>query len=255
MIYEMYATLIQMDIKWADRAANQASVRKAIETGVAQNPDSDLYVLPEMFSTGYAANPAEVAERDNSSLDMMQELSDRHNIAVCGSVAVEVDGEYYNRQYFTRPGMPVVYYDKHHLFSYSGENLHYAAGESRVVVEWKGVRFRLLTCYDLRFPLWCRNHDDYDVAIVVASWPVSRRLSWDILLKARTIENQCYALGVNRIGEDPSCIYNGGTAGIHPYGHVLGQCEDDKSGMTTIFIDMPALKSFREKFPVLMDRD
>ena len=162
---------------------------------------SDLYVLPEMWSTGFATEPEGIAESDGSSLNWMKQMANRLDAAVAGSIATEIDGKYYNRFYFVKPANDdndneIEYYDKHHLFTYSGEHLRYTAGERRVVVEWRGWRFLLQVCYDLRFPVFARNcaegPDAYDVALYVASWPTSRRAPWDALLRARAIENQCY---------------------------------------------------------------
>ena len=137
--------------------------------------------------------------------------------------------------------------------------LHYTAGEKRVIVEWRGVRFLLQVCYDLRFPIFARNAADgaetYDVALYVASWPITRRAPWDLLLRARAIENQAYVCGVNRIGHDPACTYNGGTCLIDDYGHTLQACPDDTESSITCTLDLDQLRAFRQKFPVLHDRD
>jgi predicted amidohydrolase len=153
-----------------------------------------------------------------------------------------------------RPGEQPVFYDKHHLFTYGGEHHRYTAGQERVVVEWRGVRFLLRVCYDLRFPIWARNCEDYDAAIYVASWPTPRVEAWRTLLKARAIENQCYILGVNRGGNDPACQYCGGTAFIDPYGQAT-ECPDNEATHITAEIDMDRLHNFRLKFLVLKDRD
>ena len=251
----MKITLLQQDIAWADPAANQRRTEQAILAA----PGSDLYVLPEMWSTGFATQPEGRAERDGQSLAWMQGMADRLDAALAGSVATEVNGKFYNRFYFVRPGQEAVWYDKHHLFTYGGEHHRYTSGEKRVVVEWRGVSFLLQVCYDLRFPIFARNEADgpmaYDVVLYVASWPSVRRLPWDALLRARAIENQCYVCGVNRIGTDPNCQYNGGTALIDPYGKTLEACPDDTVAAITAEVDMERLRAFREKFPVLRDRD
>lgn len=251
----MKITLLQQNIAWADPEANWQQTEQAILAA----PGSDLYVLPEMWSTGFATQPEGIAERDGRSLAWMQGMADRLDAALAGSIATEVDGKFYNRFYFVRPGQEAVWYDKHHLFTYGGEHHRYTSGEERVVVEWRDVRFLLQVCYDLRFPVFARNEADgpgaYDVALYVASWPSVRRLPWDALLRARAIENQCYVCGVNRIGTDPACQYNGGTALIDPYGKTLDACPDDTVAAITAEVDMERLQAFREKFPVLYDRD
>lgn len=249
----MKVTLLQQDIAWADPKSNIAAARKAI----LANGGSDLYILPEMWSTGFTTIPDGIAESDDSeSLHFMLEMARESRAAICGSLAVKSseDGTYRNRFYFVKPDGSVAFYDKHHLFTYSGEHLSYHPGNERVTVEWKGIRFRLLVCYDLRFPQWARNQEDYDVLIYVASWPTSRVEAWKTLLKARAIENQCYVLGVNRVGADPSCEYCGGTSFVDPYGFAE-LCPDGEVSAITREIDLPALEAFREKFPVLKDRD
>lgn len=234
--------------------------QEAAERAIVAAPKSDLYVLPEMWSTGFATEPKDVAETDGASLCFMKQMANRMDAAIAGSIATEEDGKFYNRFYFVKPGEDCpAYYDKHHLFTYSGEHLRYTAGKERVVVEWRGVRFLLQVCYDLRFPIFARNAaegpDAYDVALYVASWPTSRRAPWDVLLRARAIENQCYVCGVDRVGNDPACKYNGGTAIIDAYGRTVAACPDGEVSVITTEIDMSALNAFRKKFPVLGDRD
>ncbi len=214
----------------------------------------------------------------------MQRMADKLDAAVCGSIAVKAqDGSYRNRLYFVKPAYPqpllkgkgeiksvpwlpptfgsgedlgeaVQWYDKHHLFSYGGETEHYTPGQERVTVEWRGVRFRLSICYDLRFPLWLRNRDDYDVLICVASWPSVRMHAWNVLLAARAIENQSFVLGVNRIGRDPYCEYSGGTCVVDPFGFSTA-CPEGEACILTQTLDLRRQKSFREKFPVLREMD
>lgn len=249
----MRVVLFQMDIAWADSARNWARLDEAI----ARHPGADLYVLPEMFSTGFATQPQGIAEESPcATLDWMKRKAAETGAALYGSVALHEDGRYYNRGYFVKPDGEVSVYNKHHLFTHGGEHEHFTAGQSRTVVEWKGVRFLLSVCYDLRFPVWLRCKDDYDVIICVANWPTPRQMNFDILLRARAIENQCYVLGVNRVGTDgPGLDYTGGTALIHPFGQVLERCEDRTEGEIDAELDMTPLVSGRERFPVLADAD
>jgi len=246
-------TVLQTDIKWADPEANHIHASEMIKQ---IGEDVDLIVLPEMFSTGFATQPDGIAERDASlSLKWMQQTANKTNSAIVASVATETeDGKMANRMFFVKPGGETAYYDKHHLFTYGGENKRYTRGESRKVVEWRGMRFLLQVCYDLRFPVFSRNTGDYDAIIYVASWPTSRVNAWSTLLKARAIENQCYVIGVNRVGTDPQCIYPGASAIIDPYGNLLAEGNDKER---TLFanLDMDSLNKYREKFPVLDDRD
>lgn len=171
------------------------------------------------------------------------------------SISHQPSSIYRNRFYFVRPDGSVAHYDKHHLFSYGGEQQHYTAGQERVVVEWGGIRFLLQVCYDLRFPVWSRNRADYDCTLYVASWPTSRQAAWTTLLHARAIENQCYVLGANRVGTDPACTYSGGSVIIDPYGRDLAACPCNEECAAVAELDMDALRAFRKKFPVLNDRD
>ncbi len=249
----MKITVIQHDIAWLDKAANLERVGRVI----AGCGTTDLIVLPEMFSTGFCMDAAAVAEPagNGAALKWMLRVAEEKNAAVAGSVAVESGGAFFNRMYFVEPDGTVEYCDKRHLFSYSGENLHYSSGTERKVVEFRGVRVLLQICYDLRFPVWSRNCGDYDLAVYVASWPVNRIAVWDLLLKARAVENQCYVVGANRVGEDPICRYTGNSAIIHPYGRPLAELREGEAGCITADIDMEWLRGFREKFPSLHDAD
>ena len=283
----MTVTLVQMDIAWGDAKTN----REAAEKAILSAEKSDLYVLPEMWNTGFDIEPEGIAEclfpqedgekenKGSETLLWMQRMADKLDAAVAGSIAVRLpDGSYRNRLYFVTPGTtpnlpprkeafrcqsPSLlggeaegggWYDKHHLFTYGNEHLHYTPGNERVTVEWRGVRFRLSTCYDLRFPLWLRYRGDYDALICVASWPSVRMLAWRVLLQARAIENQCYVLGVNRVGSDPACQYSGGTAFVNPYGEMTA-CPEGEAAVLTQTIDMEHLRTFRRKFPVLKEAD
>ena len=248
----MKISIIQTDIKWADPQANITAADAAVDSA----PGSDLYVLPEMFSTGFCTRPEGVAEpSDGSTLAWMKCKAAATGAALAGSVAVCEDGKYYNRFYFVKPDGSVTKYDKKHLFTYGGEHEHFTAGSERVVVEWKGVRILLEICYDLRFPIWSRNRGDYDMIIYVASWPTPRVEAWKSLLTARAIENQCYVAGVNRVGTDPGNEYSGGSRVIDPYGHIMAQCADGKGEVVSAEVDMNMLEAFRGKFPVLDDAD
>ena len=247
----MKIALIQTEIVWGSPEANIA----VMDTLIDHAGNADLYVLPEMFSTGFVMQPENYAEKQGLSLKWMQGKARQTDAAVCGSLAVADGDKFYNRFYFVKPDGSVAVYNKRHLFTYSGEHEHYQQGNGRTVVEWRGGRILLQVCYDLRFPVFSRNHKDYDLALYVASWPESRRMVWDILLKARAIENQCYVAGVNRVGDDQKCHYNGGTAIISPYGNVVSAAADNETYVVVATLDMEKLKAFREKFPVLDDAD
>ena len=271
----MTVALVQMDIAWGDTRANIRTAERLMLSAAR----SDLYVLPEMWNTGVNPDPRSLPPAP-CPLQWMQQMADRLDAAVAGSMAVSLpDGTYRNRLYFARPApspeeegresncqpcqqsLPPrgevwrgAFYDKHHLFSYGGETEHFTPGGEQVTVEWRGVRFRLSVCYDLRFPLWLRNRDDYDALICVASWPSVRMHAWKVLLQARAIENQCYVLGVNRIGRDPYCDYSGGTSLVDPFGQPTS-CPDHEACVLTQTLDLKRLRSFRRKFPVLEEMD
>lgn len=249
----MKISLMQPDIVWADPEANRAKLEEVM-WGLDR---SDLYVLPEMFSTGFVTEPAGIVESDGQTLQWMLRMAQELKGAVCGSVAIEEGGQYFNRFYFVKPNGDVASYDKHHLFTYADEHRRYTPGDERVVVEFRGVRFLLQVCYDLRFPVFSRNNEKipYDCAIYVASWPTSRQAVWDTLLHARAIENQCYVAGVNRVGQDESGRYCGGTLLVDPYGNTAAACPLDEDCAITVELDLQHLRDFRRKFPVLKDAD
>ena len=248
----MKITILQRDIEWANPSVNINRADEAID----RNPGSDIYVLPEMFSTGFCTNPEGIAESDNSeTLQWLKRKAAAIDAAIAGSVAVTKDGKFYNRFYFVKPDGSVTHYDKKHLFTYGGEHKRFTAGNERVVVEFRGVRILLEICYDLRFPVWARNRGDYDMIIYVASWPTPRVSALSALLVARAIENQCYVAGVNRVGNDPACQYCGGSVVIDPYGKTIAACTDNLECEATATIDIEALQAFRAKFPVLNDAD
>lgn len=248
----MKVIILQTDICWADPEENLKRADKMMDAC----PGADLYVLPEMFSTGFCTRPEGVAEpAGHGSLEWMKRKAAAGNCAVAGSIATEDGGKYYNRFYFVCPDGTVTWYDKKHLFTYGGEHKRYTPGNERVIVAFRGVRFLLQVCYDLRFPVWSRNRKDYDAILYVASWPAPRVDAWKTLLRARAIENQCYVVAVNRVGKDPECDYCGGSAVIDPYGRTLAACEDGKAEFAGAEIDMEQLEAFRKKFPVLDDAD
>lgn len=249
----MKISLVQMNLAWCDTAENLRHAEQLISSA----PGADVYVLPEMFTTGFCMEPQRIAEpMEGPSLMWMRRVAAKTNAAIVGSVATTApEGGYKNRMYFVEPDGQVTHYDKRHLFSYSGEDKHYEAGADRVIVEFRGVRFFLQVCYDLRFPVFGRNCDDYDVALYVANWPDKRRMAWDILLRARAIENQAVVIGVNRVGDDPMCHYDGGTAAIDFFGFVAAACADSTEEVVTYEVKMDELRHYRDKFPSLADSD
>ena len=253
----MKVTLLQTDIKWGEPEEN---IRQAEEL-LLSHPGADLYVLPEMWSTGFATEPQGIAEDESESISLawMKRVSQQQNCAICGSLAIRTDvGIYRNRQYFVngRNGS-IQYYDKHHLFTYGGEKNYYQPGNMHTIVEYEGFRILLVTCYDLRFPVWSRYSNDlcYDMIICVANWPESRQNALHILTRARAIENMAYLVAVNRVGDDDYSHYRGCSCIISPIGKTLAQCKPNKPDTVSFLLDLDKLQSKRDKFKVLDDRD
>ena len=249
---KLKVALLQKNIAWGDPVKNRKNFSNAMELcGKA-----DLYILPEMFSTGFCSKSQFFAEPSgNSSLEWMKECASRFNAAIAGSIAIDEGGIHYNRFYFVKPDGATDFYDKRHLFTYGGEDNFFKGGKERRIVEYNGFRILLQVCYDLRFPVFSRNMKDYDLAVYVASWPASRAEVWSALLKARAIENQCYVIGVNRVGDDPESHYSGNSIAIDAYGHTVAACTPEKEEMVCAELDLAELEEFRKKFPVLEDRD
>ena len=248
----MKITVLQQDIVWKNIPANLRHMGELLEKA----PRSDIYLFPEMCSTGFCMQPQGVAEEVNGpTVQRMSEWAKKYDAAIAGTVMTHEDGKYYNRMYFVTPEGVLGHYDKVHLFEYSGENLVYSPGTERTIWEWRGLRIRPAICYDLRFPLFLHNDQGYDLLLISANFPESRILAWDTLVRARAIENQCYVVGVNRVGSDPNCEYNGRSVVIDPYGDEIARCATGVECEAEAEIDVAALNAFREKFPVLKDAD
>ncbi len=250
----MKTAIVQHVIRWNELEWNLQHLTSLLD----QQPGADLYVLAETFATGFLAEGS-TEQADVQWLQIfhwMQQQACRLDAAIVGSVAaVDDEGQLRNRLFFVRPDGSFDYYDKRHLFGFAGETDAYVAGERRVVTEWRGVRILLQVCYDLRFPVFSRNCGDYDAIIYVANWPASRSEVWQTLLKARALENQCYVIGVNRVGCDKACEYQGDSMVINAYGHLIASCERGKEEVAVAELNMEELQRFRWKFPVLKDAD
>jgi len=248
----MKVLLLQTDIIWQSPEENRNRAKQIIN----DSPQADLIILPEMFTTGFCTSPKGVAEKANTeTLQWMREVAQEKNAAIAGSVATEENGEYYNRFYFVKPDGKYTTYNKRHLFTFAGEDKEFAKGQERVIVEYQGFRILLQICYDLRFPVFSRNKNNYDMIIFVANWPVPRIEAWNALLRARAIENLCYVAGVNRTGKDPYCEYNGGTVLLDYLGKNIAATEFGKEESVCGIIDKDSLLNFRAGFPALNDAD
>lgn len=254
----MKIALVQTDIKWCEPQVNIAQVEALIATSDA----ADLYVLPEMWSTGFVIEAQDVSQTEEQSeaLKWMVTTAAKRNCAISGSLVISEDGKYYNRHYFVTPNGIAAKYDKRHLFRLGGETKRFTAGSDRVVVEWQGVRFLLQTCYDLRFPVFARNrvvegrNYDYDAIIYIASFPTPRMAAWRALSAARAIENECYVIAVNRTGDDIYCNYSGGSTVIDSFGDIITVAGSEEA-VVLAAIDIDTLKDRRKRFPTLRDGD
>lgn len=246
--------VIQVDLSWENSIKNRSIFSEKIEK---LQDDVDLIVLPEMFSTGFSMNAENLAEpAQGPTFQWMQKIAKDREVAVTGSLITRENNNYYNRLYFVFPDGSFKKYDKRHTFTLAKENLTYTAGKERLIVEYKGWRICPLICYDLRFPVWARNTEDYDLLIYVANWPETRIHAWDILLQARAIENMSYCVGVNRTGPDGNDYqYNGHTAVYDCLGKTLFANNREIEFMEVVTLDKTYLNETRDKLKFLQDRD
>ncbi len=239
---------LNLDISWKNKEQNYKQIEEELSS-----VEADLFLLPEMFSTGFCMEADEVADRNKETLKWMKSFAKNRNSAVAGSVSVEENGKFYNRFYFVFPDESFEYYDKRHLFSYSGEDKIYTAGTERKIIDYKGFRILLQVCFDLRFPVFARNQDDYDAMLYVANWPKSRVDAWKSLLKARSIENQAFLFGLNRIGTDGYNLeYEESSLVYFPDGREISE---RKNNLIITEWNLQELKEYRNKFPFLNERD
>lgn len=239
---------LNQDIIWKNIHANFNLIEEKFE-----NQEADLFLLPEMFSTGFCMKPDEIADENEESLTWMKSFAKSKNAAIAGSVSVKDRENFYNRFYFVKPDGSFHFYDKKHLFTYSGEDKVYTAGTKKVIVEFKEFRILLQVCFDARFPVFSRNRKDYDVILYVANWPVNRVLAWETLTKARAIENQAYVFALNRIGVDGNklkypesshCFFADGTDVSKKVGDLV-----------IAELSLERLQQFRQDYPFLEDAD
>ncbi len=250
----LHVAAIQTNLFWEDSIANLAMLEEKIAT-ISQ--PIDLIVLPEMFTTGFTMNPMTFSEPMNfTTFKWLKQMAAQSGAAITGSFAVKDGQRYYNRLLFMLPDGSYMSYDKRHLFRMGGEDKVYEAGQKKIIVSFKGFHICPLICYDLRFPVWSRNVNlEYDILIYVANWPAARRNVWNTLLKARAIENQCYVVGVNRIGEDGNGLPHAGDSCFIDYkGEPTATMLNEEGIIYTTFEKKP-LDDFREKFPAYLDAD
>jgi len=250
---DLKITLLQSFLLWEDQQGNLDAFAQKIEgLGTGQ----DLIVLPEMFTTGFSMKASQLHEQmDGPSIQWMRGQAIKSSSVIAGSLIIKENGNFYNRLIWMKPDGTYDQYDKRHLFRLANEQDHYTAGKKRKIVELNGWRINLNICYDLRFPVWSRNQDDHDILLNVANWPAKRSLPWKTLLRARAIENMCYVLGLNRVGNDGNDFYHSGdSAIIHPSGETIASCSDEEK-IINATISLTELTQFRERFQFYKDRD
>lgn len=251
--------LYPQNIVWGDKAANLQSVISLCEH---LHPDTDLLVLPEMFSTGFQTARERdtirpMAERNSGkTIDTIKALARTYRIAIAGSFIADTGGLLFNRAFFIEPSGEETFADKRHLFTMAGEQKVFSPGQSRLLVRYRGWNIAMIVCYDIRFPVWCRNvNNEYDLLLAVANWPVARVSAWKTLLDARAIENEAYVCGVDCKGiDDHGYEYDGASAIIDFKGKHIG-VPNDELGIICASLDYERLQAFRQKFPAWQDAD
>lgn len=257
-------TIIQTALAWENKAENLAMLEQKIN---AITEKTEVVVLPEMFSTGFSMKPELLAETmQGETVAWMKRVAQQKRVILTGSVIIEEGGHYYNRLIWMLPNGASGHYDKRHLFAYAGEDNHYSQGSKRLIAQVKGWRINLQVCYDLRFPVWARQQSqvasadgqeglEYDLLLYVANWPERRSHAWKTLLQARAIENQCFVVGVNRVGNDGNNIYHSGDSMvIDPLGEALFHQAHDET-VFTITLEKEKLEEVRTRFPFWKDGD
>jgi predicted amidohydrolase len=246
--------VFQFDLVWENPMEN----RKKIDEWLPKlNGKADVVFFPEMFTTGFSMDVSGLAEpMDGETVSWMKERSAEYRTALCGSLIICENGQFFNRLLFVEPSGKVHIYNKRHLFKMGNENLNFVRGSERIIVDYKGWRICPMICYDLRFPVWARNRKDYDILVYTANWPQARNEVWNTLLRARAIENQAYVVGANRVGVDGNHIsYSGSSQLINPRGVLLSEIGNHQKGIVSAGFSYSELIKFRTEFPALNDVD
>ena len=249
----MKIALFQTKLAWQNPEINRTFIE---EYFLNEDEPFDLFVLPEMFTSGFTMNPSTVAETmEGETMAWLKDLAKKKTCAITGSLVIKEDENFYNRMVFVFPSGEVQFYNKRHLFTLAGEDKVYTKGTEKVIVNYNNWNICLQICYDLRFPVFARNVENYDLLLYVANWPKPRINAWDVLLKARAIENMCYTIGVNRIGEDANKLeYPGHSQAFDYLGNQMVDCEDEL-GVFIFELDKSSQNEARAKFNFLNDKD
>lgn len=260
-MHNLTITMLQMDLQWEHPVGNLNHATALLKAHFQDDFDegdanTDLIILPEMFNTGFTMNATDNAESmDGNTVAWMQKLAVEYDATICGSLIIRENDSNYNRMVWAQPDGTTGFYDKRHLFHMGGEDQGYAAGQERKIFNIGEWRIFPLICYDLRFPVWSRGLNEFDLMIYVANWPATRQSSWDILLPARAVENQCYVAGVNRIGVDGNeVIYTGGSMALDFLGRTV-KCSGIDEGAVSTTLKGATLDRYRNKFPAWKDGD
>lgn len=253
-LQQLQVALIQTDLEWENPAKNRLQIEKQI---LAITEPHQLIVLPEMFTSGFTMNVDPVAETmDGDTIIWIKKTAATVNSAIMGSLIIKEGSKYFNRLVFVTPEGQVQTYDKRHLFTLAGEERIFTAGNNKLIIEYKGWRICPLICYDLRFPVWARNTEDYDILIYVANWPQPRIKAWDALLQARAIENITYCIGVNRVGLDGNNHnYTGHSAAYSELGERLDTISPNTKDTQVVTLSKEKLQKTRTKLNFLNDKD
>ena len=251
---ELNVVGIQADLIWENPQENLMFFENKIKK---LSPETDLVILPEMFTTGFTMTPEKVAETMNGkSILWMQKMANKNQLAITGSIVIKENNTYYNRLVFVHPSGKIETYDKRHLFTLAGEDQVYVSGSEKRIVHYKNWRICPLICYDLRFPAWARNTENYDLLIYVANWPIKRVKAWEMLLKARSIENMCYTIGVNRVGKDANAYeYSVNSLIVDYLGEILSDLPKSEVGIIKTTLLKTNQEKVRKKLGFLNDKD
>lgn len=253
----LHCTLIQTNLHWENKEANLAMLEEKI---LSIKEQTQIVILPEMFNTGFSMKPSQFAETlDGPAIEWMKKIAATKKIILTGSLMIKENEQFFNRLIWMLPNGSYGMYDKRHLFAYGNEDEFYTAGNKRLIASVNGWKINLQVCYDLRFPVWARQQSttepEYDLLIYVANWPQRRIHAWKTLLQARAIENQCYVIGVNRVGNDGNNIYHTGDSMIvNAMGEIL-YAKKDEEDIFTIALEKETLEQIRNKFPFWKDAD
>ena len=250
---QLKIALIQSDLVWENPKKNRKHLKEKMET----ISNVDLIVLPEMFSTGFTMNAKAVAETmGGKTVAWMKKQALKTNAAITGSLVITEDGKFYNRLLFVEPSGDIQIYDKRHTFTLAGEDKIYSIGNKKLIVDYRGWKLCPMVCYDLRFPVWARNTENYDVLLFVANWPKPRVFAWDTLLKARAIENMCYCVGVNRVGlDDEQNEYCGHSAAYDILGNEMTAFKPNREQIEMVTLERNHIHFYRNKLKFLNDKD